>query len=214
MRVLLADDHELVRAGIRVLLEGMTGVEVVGEAGDGRQALALVEQRRPNLVLADIAMPGLNGLDLAARLRKDHPRIRVIMLSMHDGEQYVARALRAGAAGYLLKRAARAELEVAVRAVARGETYLSPAMSRHLVQDYVRRGEEAPDPLDRLTVRQREVLQLVAEGCTTKEVAVRLGVSVKTVDKQRTQLMERLDIHDIAGLVRFAIRAGVISAEP
>lgn len=214
LRVLLADDHELVRAGIRVLLEGMAGVEVVAEAGDGRQALTLVEQRHPDLVLADISMPGLNGLDLAARLRKDHPRTRVIMLSMHDGEQYVARALRAGASGYLLKRAARSELEVAVRAVARGETYLSPAMSRYLVQGYVRRGEAAPGPLDRLTVRHREVLQLVAEGCTTKEIAVRLGVSVKTVDKQRTQLMERLDIHDIAGLVRFAIRAGVISPEP
>lgn len=211
--MVLADDHELVRAGVRALLEGIPGVEVVAETGDGREALRLVEQCRPHVLLTDISMPGLNGLDAAAKVSREHPRTRVIILSMHTDEAYILQALRSGAAGYLPKAAARAELELAITAVARGETYLSPATSRHVVQEYLRRAATDEGPLSRLTVRHREVLQLIAEGCSTKEIAAKLGVSVKTVDKQRSQLMERLDLHDIAGLVRFAIRTGVVQPD-
>jgi DNA-binding NarL/FixJ family response regulator len=211
IRVLLADDHTLVRAGIRGLLNSLPGVEVIGEAGDGHEALRLTETLHPDLVLLDIGMPGLNGLETAARLAKLDPMIRVIILSMHISEEYVLQALRAGVAGYLLKGAAVAELEVAVRAVARGETYLSPAVSKRVVDDYVIRTSGAPDPLAALTPRQREILQLVAEGHTSKEIAQRLGLSYRTVEAHRNQMMKRLDVHDVTGLVRFAVRVGLIA---
>jgi len=213
IRVLLADDHALVRAGIRSLLTGLEGIEVVGEAGDGREALRLVEKERAHVLLMDIAMPGLNGLEALARVTKDYPHTRVLILSMHANEEYVLQALRAGAAGYLLKGAGPAELELAVRAVARGETHLSPSISRHVVDDYLRRLSEGPAAPEALTPRQREILQLIAEGHTTKEIASKLGLSVKTVETHRMQLMERLDIHDIAGLVRYAIRTGLVTPE-
>ncbi len=213
VRVLLADDHTLVRAGLRKLLEAMPEVEVVGEASDGLALLALAAQLRPNLVLMDIAMPGLNGLEATARLARQSPDIRVLILSMHQNEEYVRQALRHGAAGYLLKDAAPMELDLAIRAVLRGETYLSPAVSRGVVSDYVQRlrGEETPGT--QLTPRQREVLQLVAEGHSTKEIARRLDLSVKTVDTHRSQLMKLLDIHEVAGLVRYAMRVGLISPD-
>lgn len=211
IRVLLAEDHTLVRAGIRALLEGLPGVQVVAEAGDGREALQLVAAHRPDLVLMDIAMAGLNGLEATGRIVKEFPQVRVIILSMHANEEYVLQALRAGAVGYLLKDAGTAELELAVRAAARGEVYLSPAVSRHVVADYVRRAGSERTLLDQLTPRQREILQLIAEGRTTKEIANILQVSVKTVETHRGQLMDRLDIHDVAGLVRFAIRVGLVS---
>ena len=213
VRILLADDHVLVRAGIRSLLGTLPGVEVVGEASDGQEALRLVETLRPHIVLMDIAMPGLNGLEATARIVRDHPETRVIILSMHVSEEYAARALRAGGAGYLPKDADLRELELAIQAVARGETYLSPAVSTHVVADYRRRLAEAPDVLARLTLRQREVLQLLAEGHSTKDVAFRLGVSIKTVETHRAQIMDRLDIHDLAGLVRFAVRMGLVSPD-
>ena len=213
VRVLLADDHTLVRAGLRKLLEAMPEVEVVGEASDGLALLALAAQLRPTLVLMDIAMPGLNGLEATARLARQSTDIRVLILSMHQNEEYVRQALRHGAAGYLLKDAAPMELDLAIRAVLRGETYLSPAVSRGVVSDYVQRlrGEEAPGA--QLTPRQREVLQLVAEGHSTKEIARRLDLSVKTVDTHRSQLMKLLDIHEVAGLVRYAMRVGLISPD-
>ena len=211
IRVLLADDHTLVRAGIRGLLSGLAGVEVAGEAGDGHEALRLAETLHPDLVLLDIGMPGLNGLETAARLAKLDPTIRVIILSMYISEEYVLQALRAGVAGYLLKGSAVAELEVAVRAVARGETYLSPAVSKRVVDDYVSRTGGAPDPLAALTPRQREILQLVAEGHTSKDIAQRLGLSHRTVEAHRNQVMKRLDVHDVTGLVRFAVRVGLIA---
>ena len=213
VRLLLADDHTLVRAGLRKLLEAMPEVEVVGEASDGLALLALAAQLRPNLVLMDIAMPGLNGLEATARLARQSPDIRVLILSMHQNEEYVRQALRHGAAGYLLKDAAPMELDLAIRAVLRGETYLSPAVSRGVVSDYVQRlrGEETPGT--QLTPRQREVLQLVAEGHSTKEIARRLDLSVKTVDTHRSQLMKLLDIHEVAGLVRYAMRVGLISPD-
>ena len=213
IRVLLADDHTLVRAGIRGLVANLPDVEVVGEAGDGHEALRPAETLHPDVVLLDIVMPGLNGLEVAARLAKLDSAIRVVILSMHISEEYVLQALRAGAAGYLLKGSAVAELELAIRAVVRGDTYLSPAVSKRVVDDYVSRTSGASDPLAALTPRQREILQLVAEGGSTKEIAHRLGLSVKTIEAHRSQIMERLGIHDIPGLVRFAVRAGLISAD-
>jgi DNA-binding NarL/FixJ family response regulator len=214
LKVLLVDNHTLVRAGIRALLEQIPNVVVIGEAGDGREALKLVEAQRPDLVLMDITMPVMNGLEATARIVKEFPGTRIVMLSVHTDEEYVLQALRAGAAGYLLKDAGRVELEIAVAAVARGETYLSPAVSRHVVGDYVRRtGSGKEGRLETLTPRQREILQLVAEGKSTKEIASILDVSVKTVETHRAQLMERLDIHDVAGLVRYAIRTGVVTAD-
>jgi DNA-binding NarL/FixJ family response regulator len=220
IRVLLAEDHTLVRAGIRALLQALTGVQVVAEANDGREALRLIKTYQPDVVLMDIAMTGLNGLEATARVTKEFPTVRVIILSMHSSEEYVAQALHAGAAGYLLKDAAAAELELAVKAVARGETYLSPAVSKHMITDYLRRvaggeagaGEGALSP-DPLTPRQRETLQLIAEGHSTKEIASILHLSVKTVETHRMQLMARLDIHDIAGLVRYAIRIGLVAPD-
>lgn len=213
-KILLVDNPTLVRAGIRALLEQIPNVLVVGEAGDGREALKLVEQYRPHLVFMDITMPVMNGLEATVRVVKEFPGTRVVMLSVHTDEEYVLQALRAGAAGYLLKDAGRAELEIAVAAVARGETYLSPAVSRHVVGDYVRRtGSGLEGRLETLTPRQREILQLIAEGKSTKEIASILDVSVKTVETHRAQLMERLDIHDVAGLVRYAIRTGVVTAD-
>ena len=214
MRVVLADDHTLFRAGLRALLEQLPDVQVVAEARDGREAVHMVETHHPDLVLMDIAMPGLNGLEATRRLVKAFPAIRVLILSMHKSEEYVWQALRAGAVGYLLKDAELAELALALTAVTRGETYLSPPISKHLIREYVQRvgGEETT--LERLTPRQREILQLIAEGYTTKAIAQRLGLGVKTVETHRSQMMERLGIHDIAGLVRYAIRMGIVLPDP
>jgi DNA-binding NarL/FixJ family response regulator len=213
IRVLLADDHTLVRAGLRSLLEKLPGVEVVGEAGEGREALRLIGAARPDVVLMDLMMPGMNGLEATARAAQEFPSTRVVVLSMNASEEVVLQAMRAGAAGYLLKSVTTAELEQAVRAVVRGETYLATAISRHVVDAYVRKAQAEPTSLERLTPRQREVLQLIAEGHTSKEIARRLSISVKTAEAHRSQLMEALDIHDIAGLVRYAIRMGVISPD-
>jgi DNA-binding NarL/FixJ family response regulator len=213
IRVLLADDHALVRAGIRALLEGLAGVEVIAEASNGLDALALLKAKQPDVALVDIAMPGLNGLEVVARAAIACPHVRVLLLSMHANEEYVMQALRAGAAGYLIKGANPAELEVAVQAAARGETYLSPAVSKHVVHDVRQRAAETDNPFERLTPRQREVLQLIAEGRTTKEIARALKIGVKTVETHRAQLMARLNIHDVAGLVRYAIRQGLVKTD-
>ncbi|MEY2532051.1 MAG: hypothetical protein QOI96_2136 [Verrucomicrobiota bacterium] len=212
-RVLLADDHALVRAGIRALIEKIPNVEVVGEASTGRDALELVKSKLPNLVLMDIAMAELGGLEALPRITKDFPGVKVVILSAHANEEYVIRALRSGAAGYMLKDAATAELELAIRSVAEDKTYLSPSISRTVINDYLQRVGGPISPLEQLTPRQREILQLVAEGKNTKEIASDLDVSVKTVESHRLQLMERLNIHDIAGLVRYAIRSGLVSLE-
>lgn len=211
VRVLLADDHTLVRAGLRKLLEDIPDVEVVGEAADGVALLALAAQLQPNLVLTDIDMPGLNGLEATARLVKLQPETRVVILSMHQNEEYVRQALLHGAIGYLLKDAAPVELELALKAVLRGETYLSPVVSKSVLSDYVQRLRDDEKPGVLLTTRQREILQLVAESHSTKEIARRLDLSVKTVDTHRSRLMNQLDIHDVAGLVRYAMRTGLIS---
>jgi len=211
IRVLLADDHTLVRAGIRALLESIDQVEVVAESEDGREALELIGKHRPDVALLDIGMR-LSGLEVAKRTETESPRTRVLILSMHADPSYVTQALRAGVAGYLVKGAAVAELPLAIKAVMNGETYLTPKISRSLVERFLDDGEESADPLAGLTARQREILQLIAEGRTTKEIAGLLDVSVKTVETHRARLMERLDIHDVPGLVRFAIRAGLVSS--
>jgi DNA-binding NarL/FixJ family response regulator len=213
IRVVLADDHTLVRAGFRGLLRNLDGIEVIAEAEDGRTALELIKRHQPDVVLMDIAMPGLNGLEATARATEAFPDVRVIILSMHASEEYVVRALHAGAAGYLLKDSAPVELELAIRSVARGETYLSPPVSKQVIADYVRRVGSEPDAMGELTPRQREVLQLIAEGYTTREIAYALNISAKTVETHRAELMDRLDIHNIAGLVRYAIRTGLISPD-
>ena len=212
LRVLLAEDHTLVRAGIRALLESLEGVEVVAEAADGREALRLAKAHAPDILLMDITMKEMNGLEAAARLAKERSATRVIILSMHADPIYVRQALQAGAVGYLLKGADVAELELALKAVTRGDTYLSPSVSKALVGSLLNGKTPAANPLDELTPRQREILQLIAEGKTTKEIASRLNLSIKTVETHRAQLMERLDIHEVAGLVKFAIRTGLIQA--
>jgi DNA-binding NarL/FixJ family response regulator len=213
IRVLLTDDHRLVRAGLRALLQSLEGVQVVAEAGNGYEALQLAEQHQPDIVIMDIGMEGLNGLEAASRMRKSAPAPRIIILSMHANEEYVRRSLQAGAAGYLLKGAEPAELELAIHAVMRGETYLTPAVSKQVVQDYLQGSGVKPDPLQDLTPRQREVLQLIAEGNSTKEIAYKLNLSIKTVETHRGELMNRLHIHDVAGLVRYAIRTGLVTPD-
>jgi DNA-binding NarL/FixJ family response regulator len=213
IRILLADDHNLVRAGIRSLIQNIAGTEVIGEVGDGRNALSFIEAYRPDIALIDISMPGLNGLEVTARATKEFPEVGVIILSMHLNEEYALQALQSGASGYLVKGADKAELEIAIRAVAGGQTYLSPGVSKHIVADYIQRAEAGSTSLNLLTPRQREILQLIAEGCSTKKIARMLNLSVKTVDTHRSKMMERLDIHDIAGLVRYAIRVGIIKPE-
>ncbi len=211
--VLLADDHVLVRAGIRTLLEKIPNVKVIGEAASGREALEMVKTKLPNLVLMDIAMADLNGLDALSRISKDFPEVKVMILSAHANEEYVIRALRSGAAGYIVKDAATAELELAVSSVGDGKTYLSPSISRTAIDSYLERIGDVVSPLEQLTSRQREILQLIGEGKNTKEIASNLEISVKTVEAHRLQVMERLRIHDVPGLVRFAIRTGLVSAE-
>ena len=213
IRVLLADDHKLFRAGIRSLLQTLNDIEVVAEAGDGREALRLAAAHRPDVVLMDIMMPNLNGLDAAARIAHAYPHTRVIMLSMSADEDSVLKTLRAGAVGYLVKTADPAELELAIRAAMRGEKFLSSAVSEHVVSVCLNRLDKERTSLERLTPRQREVLQLVAESHTTKDIAKRLEISTKTAEAYRGELMRALDIHDIASLTRYAIRTGLVSLD-
>lgn len=210
MKILVADDHTLVRAGLTSLIARLPEMEVVGEAADGRQALRMVRDLLPDIVLMDISMPGLNGLEAAERIHGIHPKTKIIILSMHANEEYVAQALKAGASGYLLKDAATAELEMALKSVSMGQFYLSPAISRQVVDSYLHGG---PTGVEVLTPRQREILQLIAEGKSTRDIAETLHLSVKTVETHRAQLMERLDIHDVAGLIRYALRKGLITAD-
>ena len=213
LRVLLADDHRLVRAGIRALLQTLADVEIVAEAEDGREALRLIASRHPDVVLMDIMMPSLNGLDAAVRIGRVFPQTRVVILSMNSDEDSVLKSLRAGAVGYLVKTADPAELALAIQAVVRGERFLSSAVSRHVVAACFNRIDREESSLERLTMRQREVLQLVAEGHTTKEIAIKLDISPKTAEAYRAELMKALEIHDVASLTRFAIRAGLVSAD-
>jgi DNA-binding NarL/FixJ family response regulator len=213
MRLMLADDHQLVRAGFRALLKQIPAVEVVAEAADGREALDLFKKHRPDVVLIDIAMPKLNGLEAIGRITGEFPKAMVIVLSMHANQEYVVQAIQAGARGYLLKEDAASELKAAIKGVTNGELYLSPHISKHLTHGELERVGVRYDPLAKLTPRQREILQLIAEGSNTKEIAFHLGVSVKTVEAHRTQLMQRLGINDIPSLVRQAMRSGLVPGE-
>lgn len=213
LRILLADDHVLVRAGIRTLLDQLPGVTVVAEASDGREALNLAAKHVPDLAILDVAMPVLNGLEATTRLRRQFPQMVVLVLSMHANEEYVSQAFRAGAAGYLLKKSAVAELEAAIRAVTSGKTYLSPSLAQRVADQALSPATSNLNPLEKLTSRQREILQLIAESRTTKEIASELGVSAKTVEFHRAELMKRLNLRDIPALVRFAMQSGLAHPE-
>ena|SRR3984957_233865 len=205
-RVLLADDHSLIRQALRSLLE-KRGLQVVSEASDGQEALRSVEKTQPDVAILDVSMPILNGIDAAREMVKSSPKTRVILLTQHDEDQYVTEALRAGVRGYVLKSQAAEDLVHAIQEVCRGSVYLSPNISGAVVDAYVSRTYASPDPL---SGRERQVLQLVGEGKATKDIAVHLGISVKTAESHRARLMKKLDIHEIASLVRYAIRHGLI----
>ncbi len=225
IRVLLADDHDIVREGLRALL-GMAGdIAVVGEARTGREAVAEAERLRPHVVLMDISMPELDGVEACARIRQQAPEARVLFLTMHEAEEYFFRALRAGAAGYVIKRTAAADLIAAVRAVARGEAFLSPGVAHALLSDYAGRDGEAAadegepaargetDRYNTLSGREKEVLKLVAEGHTNQEIAALLTLSIKTVQAHRAAVMEKLALRDVTHLVRYAVRRGLVDPE-
>jgi DNA-binding NarL/FixJ family response regulator len=221
IRVLLVDDHVLVRAGINSLLQTIDGVEVVAQASNGAEALQLVAERQPDVILMDIAMDIMNGLEATAEIKRCFPQINIVILSMYLNEAYVEQALRAGASGYLLKDSETEEIELALATVTSGELYLGPRVRKQLVESYLRRSLNVPGAISKmpaspsieLTTRQREVLKHIAEGMSTKGIAQRLGISPKTVEAHRTQLMERLGIRHIPGLVRYAIRVGLVTLE-
>jgi DNA-binding NarL/FixJ family response regulator len=220
IRVLLADDHDILREGLKALLSMQGEMVIVGEAYTGREAVELAERLKPDVVLLDVSMPELDGLEACRRIRAYLPQVQVLMLTMHEREDYLRQALEAGAAGYLVKRTAAAELRLAVRAVAHGDTFLSPSMARTLVRNYLSLREEGAaaeastaDPYESLSSREREVLKLVAEGCTNQDIAERLVLSVKTVQAHRARLMEKLDLRDVTHLVRYAVRRGLVDPE-
>lgn len=214
IRVLLADDHALVMAGIRALVEDLGDTQIVAEARNGREAVTLAKQFKPDLVIMDISMAELNGIEATAQILAAVPSTKVLILSMHTTEDFVHRAIKAGASGYLVKDSAPLDLKVAIAAVLRDEIYLSPRVSKHVVSGFLHgKPQQNESSMDALTARQREILQMIAEGKSTKEIAFQLNVSVKTVETHRAGLMERLDIHDVAGLVLYAVRHGIISVD-
>ena len=211
IRIVLADDHTLLRDGIRSLLEDQPDMVVIGEAEDGRGVVQLTADLKPDVVLMDIAMPLLNGLEATRQIKRDRPQARVLVLTMHDNEEYVRQVLLAGASGYVLKRAAASELVAAIRAVHKGEAVLSPAITRLVLEDYLRSDGSKPEPsAGELTPREREILQLIAEGYTSREIAEMLSLSVKTVQAHRTSLMQKLDLHDRGDLIKYAIQKKII----
>jgi two-component system response regulator NreC len=207
IRILLVDDHAVVRQGFRMILGAQPDMEIVGEAGNGREAISQAAELQPDVVVMDVAMPELNGIEATRRIAESSPRVRVLALSMHKDSVYVREILRAGAKGYLLKESIDVDLLTAVRAVAKGDGYLSPAVSEAVLTDY---RKHVTDPLDLLSSREREVLQLIAEGKTNKEIAGALNLSVYTVDAHRGRIMEKLNLHSAGELVRFAVRKGLI----
>ncbi len=210
IRLILADDHALTRAGLYLLLDRLDGITVVDEANNGREAVELVGKHRPDVVVMDIGMPELNGIEATERIARQFPQIRVIILSTFSDQGHVLSALEAGAKGYLLKSTDPSTLELAIRAVASGKTFLCPAIASHVIDQSLHGSKTIDGPLSRITPRQREILQLIAEGKSTKEIAFLLNVSVKTVETHRTQLMQRLNIQDIPALVRIAMHAGLV----
>lgn len=227
IRVLLADDHDILRDGLRLLLEMASDIQVVGEARTGREAVAEAERLQPDVVLMDISMPELDGIEAARRIRQQVPKAHVLILTMHEADEYFFRALQAGAAGYVIKRTASADLLAAVRAVARGESFLSPSVAHTLVTDYTERSTRTPGPsvpsketstsasdsYETLTSREREILQMVGEGYTNQDIANRLHLSIKTVQSHRAAVMEKLGLRDVTHLVRYAVRRGLVDPE-
>lgn len=211
VRILIADDHKLVRAGLAMLIEEIPGYEVIAQADDGVSALESAIGLKPDVVLVDINMPRMSGLECLAKLREQAPEIHVLMLSMYANEEHVIRALNLGARGYLLKDATPSELELAIRTVADGNLWLSAAVSTQVLKRYGMRGQPAGEKDDVLTARQQQILQRLAEGASIKEIAFELGVSIKTVETHKAQIMERLGLHDIPALVRYAIRNGIVA---
>ena len=212
IRILLADDHAILREGIRALLEDYADFSIVGEADDGRKAVERTGQLQPDVVLMDIGMPVLNGLQATRQIKHDYPHVHVLALTMHDSEEYVSQMLAAGASGYVIKCAASDELVQAIRAVAAGQNYISPAVTRVLVESLIahRANPRSADPFQTLTEREREVFQLVAEGHTSREIAEKLGVSIMTVKAHRANMMAKLGVHDRSELVKIAIQRGII----
>lgn len=212
VRILLADDHTIVRKGIRSLLDDVHSFEVVGEAEDGRDAVTQAEQLHPDVILMDHTMPRLNGLEATRMIRKRLPDAKILILTMHNDEEYILQFLQAGADGYLVKQSAPTELVQAIQAVSRGESFLSPSVSRTVIDEYLRRAttEQQPNPVGRLTSREREVLQLIAEGLSTGQIAEALHISDKTVRVHRMNLMQKVEIDNVAELTRFAIRNGIV----
>ena len=213
LRVLLADDHTLIRAGLRLVAEQQPDFEVVGEAQNGRQAVAMADSLKPNVVVMDIGMPDLNGIEACLQIREAHPEIEVVMLSMHSDEGYVLRSLKAGARAYLLKDSAEADLARAIRAAAEGKSFFSPAVGKVLLEDYMRKLQRtgAEDSYELLSPREREILQLVAEGKSSKEVANMLNLSVYTVETHRAKLMQKLNLRSVPEVILYAVRKGIIS---
>jgi DNA-binding NarL/FixJ family response regulator len=213
LRILLADDHTLILAGIRALLKEIEGVTIIAEANNGRDAVAIAKAEKPNLVVMDISMKELNGIEATAQIKAENPATQVLVLSMHTTEDVVRRALKAGASGYLVKDSAPLELRMAIEAIMRGEHYISSRVSRHLVSGLVAGAKQGESSIDTLTPRQREILQMIAEGKSTKEIAFVLKVSGKTIETHRGALMERLGIHDVAGLVLYAVRNRLVNVD-
>lgn len=212
IRVLIADDHTIVRQGLVSLLAAEQGIEIVGEASDGQEAVSAVARLKPNVVLMDLGMPGLNGVDATRQIKRDFPDVAVLVLSMYSADEHVRPAIRAGASGYLLKGSGLSDLVAAIRAVASGEAFLSPSIAKILLRD-ARSDDEQASSSGPLTAREREILQLVGEGSSSPEIARSLNLSVKTVEGHRSRIMAKLNIHDVAGLVRYAIRTGLVSPD-
>ena len=215
IRIVLAEDHAIVRKGIFALLDEQSDLEVVGEASNGHEALAVVDSTRPDIVVMDINMPELNGLEATRQIRKQYPEVKVLVLTMYTNEEYVLNLLQAGAAGYIVKESIPAELINAIKAIHAGNAYLSPAVSRNVIDEYLRNvGDEgATDTFDRLTDREREIMQLLVEGSSTKEIADKLSISSKTVGVHRVNLMEKLEVNSMPDLVKYALRKGMISLD-
>ncbi|MBW1824675.1 MAG: response regulator transcription factor [Deltaproteobacteria bacterium] len=214
IKVVVADDHTILRQGIKALLDNQEGIEVVGEAKDGREAIKTIEELLPDVILMDIAMPGLNGLEATRRIKKKFPKVKVVVLTMHANEEYIFQILNAGADGYLVKETAFQDLISAINAVHKGEAFMSPSISKKVMTDYIQRAQgEEKVGFDTLTTREREILQLVAEGNSNKKIAEALFISPKTVETHRAHIMDKLNIHDRAGLIKYAIRKGMINLD-
>jgi len=217
IKVILAEDHTIVRKGLLSLLKTETGIEVVAEAEDGRQAIEKVAQLKPDVVVMDISMPSLNGLEATRQIKKNYSNVKVLILSVHTDEEYIFQALRAGASGYLVKKAAPMDLINAIQALDRGESFLSPSISKKVIEEYIKNASnmsETEDRTETLSGREREVVQLIAEGLSNQQLAELLHVSVKTVETHRARIMKKLDIHNTAGLTKYAVRRGWVSLEP